>query len=167
MYARKQIGISLVEMIVMLACISILSAVGLPPVIELLQQRRADATISALRADVTLARTAAIMSGQPVTICPRAQIDHCTTQLDWSRGWLVVTGDLKAPADILRIGALPADGDVSLVSNRKALRYRTDGTSAGSNQTMRVCVRGQQRGTLIISNGGRPRSERTIPPIPC
>lgn len=161
-------GITLIETAVTLSVIAILAAVGLPSLTELVHQRRADATISALYGDLTLARTAAIMSGRRVTLCGRSSTDDCTLDLDWSRGWLVVTGDpaTAGPEDILRMGSFSSD-NLSIRSNRKLLRFRTDGTSPGANQTIRVCVAGRQRATLVINNAGRPRSTRTTPHVTC
>ncbi|MDR6992788.1 GspH/FimT family pseudopilin [Luteimonas sp. 3794] len=166
--ARRFNGATLIELTVMLAIVVTLAAVTFPPLSELAHQRRADATVSALRADITLARTAAVMLGRSTTVCGRAPDNTCTSGVDWSRGWLVVSGPpAKAgPDDILRIGELSGSG-VLLRSNRKALRYRSDGTSAGSNQTIRICVSERQRATLVISNAGRPRSTRTVPHIAC
>ena len=157
----------MVETAVVVAIVAILAVIGLPPLQELMSQHRADATMSALRADVALARTSAIMSGRGVTVCPRTDIDSCAPTPAWQQGWLV--RPTRAPDDDvtanLRTGTLP--GGVTLHSNRKALRYRSDGTSAGSNQTIRICVDGRQRATLVINNGGRPRSQRTVPHLPC
>lgn len=166
--ARRLHGATLIELAVVLAIVVTLAALALPPLTELTHQRRADATVSALRADLTLARTTAIMLGRSVTVCGRTSTNQCTSDLDWSQGWLVVSGPPAeaGPDDIVRIGALSADGLI-LHSNRKRLRYRTDGTSPGSNQTIRVCVSGRQRATLVINNAGRPRSSRTAPHIAC
>ncbi|MDR7191485.1 GspH/FimT family pseudopilin [Luteimonas terrae] len=166
--ARRLHGATLIELAAVLAIVVTLSALALPPLAELTHQRRADATVSALRADLTLARTTAIMLGRSVTVCGRTSTNQCAPDLDWSQGWLVVSGPPAeaGPEDIVRIGALLDDG-LSLHSNRKRLRYRNDGTSPGTNQTIRVCVAGRQRAALVINNAGRPRSSRTVPHIAC
>ena len=160
-------GASLVELAVMLAILVTLAAVSVPPLADQVQQRRADATVSALRADLTLARTTAVMLGRSVTVCGRSSTHTCASDLDWSQGWLVVAGPPAhaGPEDILRVGTLPEG--LLLHSNRKHLRYRSDGTSAGSNQTIRICVASRQRATLVINNAGRPRSTRTVPHVAC
>jgi len=171
--ARRLHGATLVELAVVLAIVVTLATLALPPLAELTHQRRADAAVSDLRADLTLARTTAIMLGRSVTVCGRTSTNQCTSDLDWSQGWLLRAEqprpDEADPAPPLAARQLQSHSSLQAFSThgRPHIVFRASGRSAGSNARIRVCQRGLTQAEVVVSNTGRVRSLRSASPEPC
>lgn len=81
-------GISLVELLITLAVIGIVSAIGLPPLGSWLAQRRLDALASDLQHDLHSARRASVAHHLPVVVCPSRDGERCDRTVSFAEGWL-------------------------------------------------------------------------------
>ncbi|MGS1078362.1 GspH/FimT family protein [Pseudoxanthomonas beigongshangi] len=74
-----------------------------------------------------------------------------------------------AAEDVLRYEAVPLPPDFRIRSSvgRPQLRYLPDGRSAGSNLTVRICLRERLMSEVVVNNGGRARSRRAAFGEPC
>ena len=90
-HAGRRRGFTLVEMMVVVALMTILLAIAPPSFSGLIEKYRVEGMASALTASVSHARSEAARRGKTVTIQARA---GCSGR-DWSCGWdtLVVSGD--------------------------------------------------------------------------
>jgi len=171
-HAPHQRGFTLIELMASVSVLAVLTVVGVPSFTQLLERQRIDAVTQRLEADLTLARTTALARRQPVIVCPRGGDGSCAPGLDWSGGWVVA---LEHPphsgvaGEILWVQAAPGDsGDgMQVGATRPLLRYRNDGTSSGSNLSIRLCLRGNLVAQHIVNNTGRARSQREAGDAPC
>ena len=82
-------GVTLVELVVVLAIIAVTLTLAAPAFQEMLQRGRLRATREALQNSLHLARTEAIRSSRRVVMCSSAGDDRCLAAGDWSQGWII------------------------------------------------------------------------------
>lgn len=168
-------GMTLIELILGCAILSILAGLTLPAMSHIATQAHVGSTLSALMAQMQLARQTAILRNHRTLLCPSDDGHTCTSTNDWSGGWILFADDdgNRRPdrsTDILRVEQAPLTRHLRIISNsgRTYLRYLPDGSSAGSNLTLSICSpRGQLLGRVVVNNVGRPRSERLSGSAPC
>jgi type IV fimbrial biogenesis protein FimT len=85
-YAR---GVTFVELLVTLAVVSILLAIGVPSFNDAVLSSRLTSIANDLLASIQLARSEAVKRNVPVTICRSLNGTSCTTTGDWEQGWIV------------------------------------------------------------------------------
>lgn len=143
-------GFSLLELMITVAVLVILLAIGAPQLQTFVVKRsvstQADIFASALRK----ARSEAIKRGQAVTICPSADPEAATpvcaaTSTDWSTGWLIFvdrgttnkaydTGD-----ELLAVQqAFPSTGGIKISPSKVSIQFAANGLAVGQNDTFWV-----------------------------
>ncbi|MGO1540478.1 MAG: GspH/FimT family pseudopilin [Luteimonas sp.] len=170
--ARKDAGLTLIELLTTLAIAAVTLTLGLPVFSDTLERTRVSTTLHRVSADLAMARSTAIMRRAQVVVCPRTANFRCRSDSDWGQGWIVFTDDdgNRQPDDdahILRVGDPPAHRSLAIDSTRRFLRYQRDGRSAHSNQTVRVCSGNHLAGTVVVNNLGRVRSARPTRKTAC
>ena len=89
----------------------------------------------------------------------------------WSQGWRVQVepaNSATAAARELRVhGTRQRHVDLRTSDHRPDVRFRPDGRNAGTNQSIVLCVDGQEHSRVIISVPGRVRSQRPPRPTAC
>jgi type IV fimbrial biogenesis protein FimT len=85
-------GFSLLEMLVVIAIVAILLALGVPSFKYVTQANRATSEINGMLGSLQLARAEAIKEGQTVTICPSLDAATCNAATDWETGWIILSG---------------------------------------------------------------------------
>ncbi|CAH0348609.1 GspH/FimT family pseudopilin [Aquabacterium sp. CECT 9606] len=143
-------GFTLVELMVTVAILVILLAIGAPQLQTFLVKRsvstQADIFASALR----MARSEAIKRGQRVVVCatndPEAATRSCAAaSTNWATGWLVfvdrgtTANAFDAGDELLAVQqALPSSGGITLANSQTAIAFRANGLAVGSNNSFRV-----------------------------
>lgn len=166
-------GVTLIELMVTVAIVSILAAIAVPGFQSLANRGRAEALTNELVAALNLARSDAVKRGVNVTVCPSANAGAanptCASAGGWEQGWLVFTdGNTRGTVDgtdvALRIKQ--ANGGAASVAGGanfgRFVTYRANGVSLGANGpagTFTICAGGSggvQR-QVIINTTGRIR----------
>lgn len=171
----RNAGFTLIELMTSVAIVGILAGVGAPSLQAFSDHQRSASVMSALHAQMALARMTAISHGHRAILCPSIDGQHCSDGTNWSQGWMTFSDDNgnrspDANEPILQTDLRPDNRRLRIVSNagRQQLRYLPDGRSAGSNLTISICnMKNQLLGQIIVNNAGRPRSERPKQPRPC
>jgi type IV fimbrial biogenesis protein FimT len=94
-HALPQQGMTLVELVVVLAIAAIFLSYGVPSYQSVTAQDRMAGEINGLSGAIELTRSAAVKQGVPVTICasanPTANPPSCSGSSSWATGWIVFT----------------------------------------------------------------------------
>ncbi|WP_304788807.1 GspH/FimT family pseudopilin [Aquabacterium sp.] len=145
-------GFTLVELMVTVAILIILLAIGVPSMQQFLQNRQALARADNFASTLKFARSEAIKRGKRVAMCRTTTADtvtpNCnTTGTDWATGWLVFED--TAPVDgayqfqteiLLKVQqAASGQGRLDVPANLAAISFTSDGLALGS------------RGTFVLS----------------
>ncbi|QBG35339.1 GspH/FimT family pseudopilin [Litorilituus sediminis] len=161
---KSSIGMTLIELLVSVAIISVLSFIAIPNLQPFIVKLRVDNEISNLHRALLKARNHAINSGNIVTLCPLNANNECTTL--WQNE-LSVFADLnnnlildEADGERILISKAAIKTSDKLVYGRYRTRvsYHPDGHLSGlSNGTFRYCPKGfeQFSRAIVIARSGR------------
>ncbi|KPN20993.1 hypothetical protein AO715_14510 [Xanthomonas sp. Mitacek01] len=89
MSQKREGGFTLVELMVTVAIIAVLLAIGLPSFRDTLQRNRVAATTNEIIGSLALARNEAIRTTRGGGICASADGQSCSASGDWNEGWVV------------------------------------------------------------------------------
>jgi type IV fimbrial biogenesis protein FimT len=165
----QQQGMTLVELIVTLAIMSILLAIAIPGYANFMNFNRLVALTNDLASSLQLARSEAIRRGVRTTVCkssnPMDAAPACDSSGNWQQGWLVfVDGGTKGVVDdgdpILRVHGGVAEAGITASNFSTHASFLPSGGSQGpsglGNGTFYVCVAASRR-SIIINSIGRMR----------
>ncbi len=168
---KKNFGMTLLELLVTLAVVGILVAIGVPSMTTFIKNDRITTQINTLVGHLALARSEAVKRAAPVSVCVSSNTTVCTGGTNWEQGWIVYVdtngnGTRDGGEEILRAQQL-LEGGVTLtpqiIASQVAYDYRgfADAASVGS---FSLCdERGANYGRAIaISNTGRVRKEANV-----
>lgn len=159
---EAQRGLTLIELLIVVAAATVLCTVALPALSGGLEAARgADARADLLQSLATASNHAAL-SGTRGVLCPSTDGQRCADTPDWSGGWLVFL-DANAsrerdPGETLLLAEPALAGKVRLRSTagRTRIVFQGNGGNAGSNVTFTLCDgRGPAKArALILANAG-------------
>lgn len=162
MNVKKQMGFTLIELMVTLSVLLILITVGVPSLSGYLQSQRLNTTTQLIKDSYSQARYEAVTGKKAVTLCP-LDINATTCGNNWDVGIMVYIDQnndgVYAAADNdqrLRQVGFP-DGVTASIPGRTQVRLSTAGTTTDTG-TFTVAVSGSTtQKTLVISSSGRIR----------
>jgi type IV fimbrial biogenesis protein FimT len=173
--AMKQTGVTLTELIVVLAISAILLGLAIPGFTSLIHSSRLSAATSDLLVSLHLARSEAIKRNARTVACISADGSTCAAGGGWHQGWLIFH-DLNnnaaldpGEAVIHARQALP--DSIRLTGNSTVSKYISYAPSGGTKSvtgafqagTLTVCNVADASGAarrVVISSTGRPRVAR-------
>jgi len=167
---RRDAGLTLVELLVVMAVLGILLGIGVPALDQFAADSRLTATTNRLVSALHLARSEAVRRNTRVTLCASADGVFCAADGDWDQGWIVFvdgsgTGARAAGDPLLAVGEGVAHG-ITVTGNspvRHYVSYVGLGATRRANGslqmgTLTVCAGAEGR-RVIISRTGRPRQQ--------
>lgn len=118
---KKSLGYTLIELMSMLAVVTILVSVGLPMLNVFFDSNRMVSNTNDLVAGLNIARSEAIKQQSRVTLCQSSDNASCTGSGQWEDGWIVFqdpngNATVDGGERILRLNAA-VDGQVTIRSN--------------------------------------------------
>lgn len=119
----KQSGVTLLELMVILAIAAILLVMGIPGLASLVQSSRLSSATNELVASLHLTRSEAIKRGSRAVMCPSSTGNSCAGSGGWHQGW-VVFHDANNNAAV--------DGSETVILIHPALPAGSRVTSTGS-----------------------------------
>ena len=159
---ETQRGLTLIELLIVVAVATLLCTVALPALSGGLEAARGADARAALLSSLMAASNRAALTGTRSVLCPSLDGRSCADSPDWSLGWLVfldsnASREFDAGETVLRVQPALA-GRVRLRSTvgRTRIVFQGNGGNAGSNVTFTLCDgRGPGKArALILSNTG-------------
>jgi len=159
-------GASLLELLTVLALCAILATLAVPSDRQLAARQDIAAELTRLRAALSLARSTAMTSRRPVTVCPKGEGTQCGA--DWAGPLVIVEargddGYLSAGRRVLRYFAESRAASVRFRQDAKPVRFLPSGRASGHNGTFDICTRQGLAASLVLSNFGRVRQSASAP----
>ncbi|MDE2402447.1 MAG: GspH/FimT family pseudopilin [Burkholderiales bacterium] len=169
-------GFTLVELMVTVAILVILLAIGVPAMQGFMAQRQGAAKTDAFASAMRYARSEALKRAQPVTICLTTTADSTTPScqttgpIDWNTGWFIFVDN--APADgsydvnkelLLKVQQ-PFTGGGSIAQSaagHRTVQFTGDGLAAGSDNTFTAVTTSGDCAAVVLAPTGRVRFDKT------
>jgi type IV fimbrial biogenesis protein FimT len=163
----NQRGISLTELLAVLAVIGILLGMAVPGYGYLVNNMRLSGVTNDLVSSLNLARSEAIKRGLRVTVCKSSNTMEanpaCNSAGGWQQGWIVfvdrgVVGSIDGEDQTLEVQeGKPKVSISSGVNFGKYVSYMPSGVSRGQsnlpNGTINICLNGSLRKVILNSTG--------------
>lgn len=170
-------GVSLIEVVTVLAIVSVLLTIGLPAMWQTHAETRVTTRAGDLVAALAMARSEAIRRGVRVSLCKTLNVASdppvCSADATWEQGWLLFVdnthlagntlGVLDPGDSLLRVFPAHTGGTMAGGANFAAgISYRPNGVSQGiraggvaglANGTFTLCDRGLGRDVLVNATG--------------
>lgn len=156
---RRVQGLSLVEMLVVVALLAVSATLAAPSFGGLVRDLRRAATLTALSHALHQARVAAAASGRSIRVCATRDRRSCSGETRWGPVLLQRPAGADGAEALRRVVVLPGGrGPQSIRSNRSFIEFAPLAPAA-STATITVC---DDRGAaaaraLIVSRTGRVR----------
>lgn len=170
-------GFSLIELIAVLAVAAILINLAAPSFADAMANAKLAVRTNLLTQSIHFGRSEAVKRASSVSICARSTDTQCSTDNDWSEGWLVYTdsssdgslGQLDATDTVLKAVAFEASG-IDLTASAvigtnakgavKNIRFNSRGFANWTAGTFAICSEDNADKTksVIVLGAGAVRS---------
>ena len=164
----KNVGFTLIELIVVLALAALILAFGVPGFQNTLRTNRLVTQTNQFVGALNLARSEAIKRGVRVTLCRSADGQSCAGSGGYDQGWIVFTEDPDNPdgngtfdrdaEELIQVAnALPAG--IGITGNRNvaaSISYTPRGSTVELG-TISACPESGSGRAIVISLAGRMR----------
>jgi type IV fimbrial biogenesis protein FimT len=173
MFAQRPRGMTMIELLVALAILVIVLAIGVPNFSGVANSSRLSANINELTAAVQLARAEALRRNRNVVMCRSTNLSTCSNGTGWS-AWMVFVdanndGQASAGEEVIKAGRIDAPlvllASPALVSLNDRITFMAGGLARGAddsvllNASLALCVASTQptlnTRDLSIAFGGR------------
>ena len=162
----KNSGVTLVELTVTVALVSILASIAIPAFERQVRIASVQAEVQKIFSLLARARMEAIRRNRVVTLCKSANGLSCGGS--WSQGWLLFVDEnrngKREPAERLLAVGRPEHGyrlRLAAFGSSSRIRFSPVGFTLAGNGTFRLCPPdGDNRyaRAVIVNKAGRPRS---------
>lgn len=161
---KKHNGFTLIELMIVVALVAILAAVGVPSFREFIQNNRLATQANTFLTALKLARSEAVKRGVNVVVCASNDQTQCAGT--WNNGWILFVdgnGDndrATTPGTtetLIRVGAgtiVP----LTLTSGGNPIVYQSSGIASAADKLMMCDDRGDDKARVImIERSGNTR----------
>jgi type IV fimbrial biogenesis protein FimT len=131
---KRQTGFSITELMIVVAIVAILFAIGIPSFRYVTNANRASAEVNGLLGDLMYARAEAVREGTPVVVCTSGDRQSCANVNTWQGGWIICVANPAGTCDnttaVLRVQK-PFTSTDSLNGNVSAVAFSRVGFATG------------------------------------
>lgn len=145
---RRMRAFSLLDVLIVLALISLLGSLAVPAIKQLVGRMRLTTQVNGLLTHMHLARSEAVKRGQPVALCKSPNSRQCVPEAAWHDGWIVFVDPnnnhkMDAGETVIHVHGPQAGIQTRLNASGGGRRndyfaYRPDGLS-GKSGTFTLC----------------------------
>lgn len=146
-HTRAQLGVTLVELLIVIAIAAILASLAGPSFSDFINRTRQSSAVSQLVSDLNRARSEAIKRNTPTLLCVRSTDTACGNTMDWQNGWLVCVGSTTCDTPLAVHAALPPT--LTLIGGASSVQFRPNGSSGSGAVTL--TAGGTGLGSKVVS----------------
>lgn len=173
MHKRCPRGLTLIELMVTIAVLAIVLAIGVPSFQGAMNSSRLSSAANELTSALHLARSEAIKRNRTVLLCRSENLTSCADDAQWN-GWIVFVdtdgdGVVDVGEDIIKTGTVSVPlvmrASPGISSRSQMVTFLPNGTARGAdemallNASLSVCAPSTQPATnvrdVLIAFGGR------------
>lgn len=161
----RQQGFTIIELMITVALIAIVAAIGIPSFQDIVASNRVVSSINELHAGLRLARIEAVKRNDDVVFCSTSDSASCGGT--WGDGWLIyhdADGDGVVDAnELIRVGEGVHSGySLTFSGGTTSITFRARGITNGQSGTFKLCDAegdaGLARGIILLTTGATRRS---------
>ena len=169
-FLDSQLGLTLLECLVVVALTALLTVLAVPAFRDLLVRRAVLVTAEALVGDLRFARSEAVKRGTQVSVCRSANGSACSATGHWVEGWIVFvdrnTKGVVDPGDeVLRVQSrqpqLESIASDNPGTDKASFNFLPMGMSGPATQTFKLTpvapAPSNSLRVVCVSSQGRPR----------
>lgn len=151
---KQQTGVTLTELLVVIALLATLTLLGLPSWNEFIEKNRSQAILHSLERSLQQARSIAVTQRTRIEICGISSQQQC--QDSWQQGWLL---RLENNAnEIIQITELnPSEIKLMWSGFQKRIVFHATGISSTANGRFVACRKQRVDWQLVLNRQGRLR----------
>lgn len=153
MFSKRQAGVTLIELMIVVVIAAIMAAVAAPSFSSFIQSTRLTSTMAQLTGDLNRARSEAIKRNSRILVCAHAVNGTTCSGTSWNNGWLVCydgdqdgacdSGDSTNPNPMVTRQAINSRLDLTATltgtsTTVSTVRFNSNGT-ANAAVTMALC----------------------------
>ena len=161
----KETGLTLLELLVVLAITGILSSISAPYFNGILTQIRSMSAGNSLRTALVLARTVAVKTRREVRICPSDDGVLCSGAPKWENGWIIyipkARNIYREPDDeLIQTSGKRSGVKITKNGHESTIKFSASG-SIGLNRSFTVCTLQDEHPLfrLVLYRTGRVRMD--------
>ncbi len=156
-------GVTLLEVLLSLALISIVAGMTIPTFTDIMENMQQNSTMRKLYTALKLARSEAIKYNQEIRLCPSKNGESCLATTDWNRGWIIyVDANTIAKLDeedkVLHIQDQISTATLRYNLDDYSVKFRKDGRIS-RNASFYICSKQEKKPAkrLVLIHSGRIR----------
>lgn len=160
---RRSHGFTMIELMVTVAVLGILLAVGVPSFNSFMVNSRTSALANDITSAVNLARSEAVKRATPVTVCPSSNGTTCAGA--WADGWMT---RVDGTNEVLRVWRAPVDtADFQQTGAADpAIRFGALGQRVSDATALKIEVTGCRGNRARLVDVG-PAGRISVQRVPC
>lgn len=159
-------GFGLAEQIITLAVLAVLTAIAIPAFHRMMMGHELRVAYSDYMAALQHARNLAVNEQTRIILCPSRDALTCNNDNEWQSGWVIGRdpgGKQQVNEKPLYAGGRYSNSIRIIGSDKKYFWFKSDGSSAGTLQSLVFCTRESSPRILVVRVAKQGRIRASAP----
>lgn len=153
---KLEYGMTLIEMVVTIAILSILTMIAIPNMLDFVRDGRLSSQADSLAASLASARLEAIKLRRSVSLCPVSNPNTATacsdSATDWSNGWIYYYSD---GSDLVILNRSQTKKNLTIATTATSVQFDSTMGNATAAVSFVLCISGRKSRQVDVNLPGR------------